>query len=123
MSNKDQYPRSYAEMQTVVRNAKRPRVKLANNTYLEFRDGVAVVTLHDNEIVHAYPNGDFRLFRRGYSTALTVERIRRYTPARLRLSKKEGLLIATDGRLRFVPMEEGVWVNYLGEIIKKGDEK
>lgn len=101
-------PTTYADALALLGD--RTRAKLAPNTYLDRKpSGLLTVTLYETEIVTYYPTGLVEVDTGGHLTALTVERMNRYTPRNARFERKLGGLllnrvVVRDGH-RFFPNE------------------
>ena len=74
----------YQEASRELQGRCKNRRKVANNTYLERRDGDAIaVRLHDTDVITLHPDGRVTLDTGGWKTVTTKERFNRFTDARV----------------------------------------
>ncbi len=97
MTTIDINPTSYWDAQACLSNT--TRRKLAPNTYAERLDDETIgITLYATRIVTYYSGGLVELDSGGHVTALTAERMNRYTPEGVNVRRKAGALTAeVDG--------------------------
>ena len=81
-------PTNFEHASSLLRAAKGGRLRLGNNTYLEYvnpelADGFIGVRLHNTYIVRFYRDGRVTLHTGGYHTVTTKERINQFTSKRV----------------------------------------
>lgn len=90
--------------------------KLANNTYLQRRDGDKfAVKLHDTDVVTINPDGTYVLNSGGWQTMTTKARINEYAPGYI--EQRKGVWYLSDGSLFY----DGVTVDGAGQPVQAKD--
>lgn len=74
-------PKSFTEAESILTGRCKNRRKLANNTYLERRNGNIAVRLHNTDIVIYHQDGIITLNTNGWTTPTTKDRLNRFSPA------------------------------------------
>ena len=104
-------PRSLTEARETL--GQRPRRKVANNTYLEPRNGSIAIRLHDTDIVRFHLNDLTTFDTGGWLTMLTKSRINDALPEGIVLSSDRGRWYFYDrtGLAERIPFTDGITLN------------